>query len=78
MFYQNMNNNFIGYNNGNNIPINPMIYNNGNINNYSNMYQQQYEYPNYFGNFYPNNQNVKQTTNGSTSSKDIRFNVNQN
>lgn len=79
MFYQNLNNNFIGYNGASNIPINPMIYNNSNINNYSNVYQP-YDY-NYFGGFYPNSgnsQNPKPNGNGASSSKDIRFNVNQN
>lgn len=78
MFYQNLNNNFIPYNGGNNIPINPMIYNGNNINNYQNIYQQ-YEYQNYFGNFYPNNPNIKLlANNGSTSEKNIRYNINQN
>jgi hypothetical protein len=79
MFYQNLNNNFIGYNGANNIPINPMIYNNSNINNYSNVYQP-YDY-NYFGGFYPNSgnsQNSKPNGNSSNSSKDMRFNGNQN
>ncbi len=80
IFYQNLNNNFIGYNGANNIPINPMIYNNSNMNNYSNLYGQ-YDY-NYFGGFYPNNgngQNSKQNiNNGSTSNKEMRFNGNQN
>jgi len=79
MFYQNINGNFMGYNGTNNLPINPMIYNNSNMNNYSHVYPP-YDY-NYFNGFYPNNgngQNSKQTNNGSTSSKDMRFNVNQN
>lgn len=69
----------MGYNGGSNIPINPLIYNNSNINNYSSIYPS-YEYNNYFGGFYPGNggsSTTKANTNGSSSSKDIRFNMNQ-
>lgn len=77
MFYQNVNNNFIGYNTSSSIPINPLIYNNSNMNNYSNLCQQ-YDF-NYFG-YYPNNGNNSNTqlnVNNSNSSKDLRLNMNQ-